>query len=43
MIEKLLGKGEFSVRLEKLPYVDYTTLWGVNDERIDLAIYAYLP
>ena len=43
MNEKLLGKGEFSVRLEKLPYVDYTTLWGVNDERIDLAIYAYLP
>ena len=43
MTEKLLGKVQFMIKLEKFPYVDYVTLWGVDDERIDLAIYAYVP
>ena len=43
MTEKLLGKVQFTIKLEKFPYVDYETLRGENDERIDLAIYAYLP
>ncbi|MCK4848574.1 MAG: hypothetical protein KAT16_06100, partial [Candidatus Heimdallarchaeota archaeon] len=43
MTEKLLGRVQFTIKLEKFPYVDYETLRGENDERIDLAIYAYLP
>ncbi len=43
MNEKLLGKIQFTVQLEKLPYVDYVTLTGQDNERIDFAIYAYLP
>ncbi|MHA1205981.1 MAG: esterase/lipase family protein [Candidatus Hodarchaeales archaeon] len=43
MTEKLLGKVKFMIKLEKFPYVDYETIWGVDDERIDLAIYAYVP
>ena len=31
------------IKLEKFPYVGYETLWGVDDERIDLAVYGYVP
>jgi pimeloyl-ACP methyl ester carboxylesterase len=43
MAHKLLGVVQLTIKLDKFPYVDYETLLGETGERIDLAIYAYVP
>ncbi|MFX1282843.1 MAG: esterase/lipase family protein [Promethearchaeota archaeon] len=41
--QKSIGKYEFSLNCDELPRVDYITIYGKSDERVDLAIYTYIP
>lgn len=41
--QKGLAKVGFTLNCEELPRVDYITLYGKSGERVDLAIYTYIP
>ena len=38
-----IGKVNFTLNCDELPRVDYITIQGKTNERVDLAIYTYIP
>ncbi len=43
LTQKRIGKLEINLEYKELPDVTYATLEGKSDERVDLAIYSYIP
>ena len=41
--QRNIGKVDFVLNCDELPRVDYITIQGKTNERVDLAIYTYLP
>ena len=41
--QRRVGKAEFSLNCEELPRVVYITIHGKSNERVDFAIYTYIP
>lgn len=41
--QRNIGKISFTLNCDELPRVDYITINGKNNERVDLAIYTYIP
>jgi hypothetical protein len=41
--QKRIGRIDIPINLESLPRVEYLSLLGDSDQRIDLALYAYIP
>ncbi|MHA1972685.1 MAG: esterase/lipase family protein [Candidatus Hodarchaeales archaeon] len=41
--QKITGKVETKINYNQLPNVEYFTLQGSSDERIDFAVYTYIP
>ncbi|UCG90606.1 MAG: hypothetical protein JSU57_02430 [Candidatus Heimdallarchaeota archaeon] len=41
--QRTIGKAEFTLNCNELPRVDYITIRGKLEKRVDLAIYTYIP
>lgn len=41
--QRSIGKINYTVKCDELPRVDYITIQGKSNERVDLAIYTYIP
>ncbi|MFX1505687.1 MAG: esterase/lipase family protein [Promethearchaeota archaeon] len=41
--QRKIGKLNFTLNCDELPRVDYITIYGEKNERVDLAIYTYIP
>ncbi|MFX0122604.1 MAG: hypothetical protein ACFFAE_03145 [Candidatus Hodarchaeota archaeon] len=41
--QRNIGKELFTLICDELPRVDYITIYGKAQERVDLTIYTYIP
>jgi pimeloyl-ACP methyl ester carboxylesterase len=43
MLHKKLGRVEMPIKIEKLPHIEYFSLLGDENQRIDFALYTHIP